>query len=947
MTGFERLGGAGWALVLVLVACSRKDDARALPTDAGADGTQAIPAEAETETERIYLSGQGVEDAVEWDFQIDTGARAGSWSRLPVPSHWELFGFGNIDERASTSGEQGTYRRSFSLPVRWATQRVWLVFEGAMTDTSVRVNGQSAGPTHQGGFYRFEYDVSELVTPGDNQLEVVVSERSENASVNAVERGPEHWSLGGIYRPVYVEVYPEQFIERIAADARPNGDLAVDVYVPNLKEPAQVVARLFDSAVRSMGPALSADIAPGASVVRVSGHFEEIDPWTPEGPDRYLLEVELRTGGETRHVLRERIGFRSVELRANDGVYLNGRKTRLRGLARRGVWPDTGFALSAARSTIDVRAMKGMNANAVRNAHQASDATFLEQADIFGLYVLEELAGAAGASYDLEVGKRLVKELVTASVNHPSVLLWSNGSAGAFTPELDSEFAVWDPSRRPVIHPAAADAAIDTLEYPSYAALTNALANTLTLPTALLRALHDGGGGAGLDDYWAAIVDSPRGAGAFVWGLADQLVQPPGAAAAPGALLDGVLDAYRQPEGSFYTLREIWSPVQIALRTLPADFSGTLPVQSRFEFFDLGLVTFRWRLANFHFGPGTGYTIAAEGAARTASIRPGASGNLSLPLPSGWQGADALELSGNVLGKWAWMIQSPAAMRARIVDEQSASPASPLDAGASASDAGPSVVRDGGRLAVSAGSARFTFDDATGRLIEVNADGSSFSFGNGPVLAAGSAALESFEAHGEGNDYVITATYGGELREVVWRVLGNGWLSLRYRYAPNGTYAYHGVSFDYPESLVQSVQWLGRGPGRVWNNRLKGTWHDVWASERSGAASGWEQQQFSGYFADVYWARLSTSEGRIDMVLDEPGMYLRLFTVGDAAEASTATGAFPGGDISVLHGIAPIGDGLFAPAALGPQGEPHVLDGSRELEATVYLRFDGRARAAQ
>jgi glycosyl hydrolase family 2 len=940
MTCFGWRRAAALALAFAPCACSRDGGARRL-ADAGADASVVVSPE--SETERIYLSGQGSDDAVDWDFSIDRGARAGSSSRIPVPSHWELAGFGTLDERGSASGETGTYRRSFQLPARWARQRVWLVFEGVMTDASVSVNGQSAGPAHQGGFYRFEYDVSELVAPGDNQLEVVVSERSSNESVNAVERSAEHWSLGGIYRPVYLEVYPEQFIERLAVDARPNGDIDIDVHVQNPNEPARVVARLFDASVRSMGPALSADLERGRSVLRLSGHFDEIDPWIAELSTRYLLEVELRVGDETRHVVRERIGFRSVELVPGDGVHVNGRKVRLRGLARGALWPDTGLAGTDARSVADVGRLKAMNANAVRSARRPSEPAFLLEADNSGLYVLEELASTSGAHYDLEVGQRLVQELVSANVNHPSVVLWGNS---AFSPELDAEFARWDPTHRPVLHAAAAEAAIDTLERPSYAELSERLARTLTLPTALTSALYDGGGGAALDDLWAAIAQSPLGAGAFVSRLSDELLVLPGGAVASGAELDGVLDAERVPEGSFYTLRELWSPVQIEWRSLPTGFNGSFPLHNATEFLDLAFVIFRWRLANFHFGPGTGFTVVAEGAVRAGSVVPGSDGELRLPLPPGWLDADsiqleALDLGSNVIGKWAWMLQSPRSVRERIVDEEAPGVAQPADAGVGSGDAGPSAQASGDRLEVVAGDARYTFDTTSGLLVGVSAGGSTFSFGNGPVLAQGSAVPSTVSARAEGNEYLITATYEGDLREVSWRVLGSGWLALSYRYAPSGSYPFFGVSFDYPEALVQSVQWLGRGPGRVWKNRLKGTWHDVWSSARRASPSGWDDAKPVGYFADVYWARLATSEGRIDLVIDDPGTYLGLFSVGQPPVQA----AFPAGGISFLQGIAPIGDAQLGPEALGPQGAPYILDGTREINGSVYLRFDGRDRA--
>ncbi len=63
-----------------------------------------------------------------------------------------------------------------------------------MTDTEVKINGLPAGPVHQGDFYRFQYDISELLLPGqDNLLEVYVNKMSSNASINAAERTSDFW----------------------------------------------------------------------------------------------------------------------------------------------------------------------------------------------------------------------------------------------------------------------------------------------------------------------------------------------------------------------------------------------------------------------------------------------------------------------------------------------------------------------------------------------------------------------------------------------------------------------------------------------------------------------------------------------------------------------------------------------------------------------------------
>src|ERR1017187_4809977 len=187
------------------------------------------------ETQRQYLSGHDKDDAVPWKFFCTAGAQSGFWTNIPVPSNWELHGFGTLNyhgESTNTFAEQGRYERDFAVPPDWSQRRVFLVFDGVMTDTHADINGQSAGLEHQGGFYLFKYEVTKLLKfNATNRLEVLVHKRSANASVNEAERRGDYWLFGGIYRPVYLEAVPQQFIQRVAIDARADGAFAMDVFV--------------------------------------------------------------------------------------------------------------------------------------------------------------------------------------------------------------------------------------------------------------------------------------------------------------------------------------------------------------------------------------------------------------------------------------------------------------------------------------------------------------------------------------------------------------------------------------------------------------------------------------------------------------------------------------------------------------------------------------------
>jgi hypothetical protein len=111
-----------------------------------------------------------------------------------------------------------------------------------------------------------------------------------------------------------------------------------------------------------------------------------------------------------------------------------------------------------------------------------------------------------------------------------------------------------------------------------------------------------GGGGAGLEDYWNAMRAAPNSGGMFIWSLLDEGIvrdDQNGVIDVAGYQApDGILGPYREKEASYYTVKAIWSPVQIAVPNL-TNFTGTVTVENRFDFTDLNECTFRWQLGWF------------------------------------------------------------------------------------------------------------------------------------------------------------------------------------------------------------------------------------------------------------------------------------------------------------------------------------------------------------
>lgn len=99
-------------------------------------------------------------------FYCTEGQNSGQWTQIRVPSCWEMEGFGtyNYGHDTNKGKEKGLYKTEFSLPKEWKGKRLYIVFEGSMTDTRIKVNGKQAGEIHQGAFYRFKREVTDLVS---------------------------------------------------------------------------------------------------------------------------------------------------------------------------------------------------------------------------------------------------------------------------------------------------------------------------------------------------------------------------------------------------------------------------------------------------------------------------------------------------------------------------------------------------------------------------------------------------------------------------------------------------------------------------------------------------------------------------------------------------------------------------------------------------------------
>jgi beta-galactosidase/beta-glucuronidase len=248
-------------------------------------------------TEIKFLSGRDKDNTVQWDFMCTAGRNSGAWTKIAVPSNWEFQGFGNYTyggEREDAN-EAGLYRHSFTVPRSWAAKEVFIVFDGSMTDTEVKINGVSAGAKHQGAFYRFKYNITSLLkVEGENLLEVKVSKVSSNRLVNEAERSADFWVFGGIFRPVFLEAFPKEHVERIAVDAKADGLITINAFPINIKGGGDIVAQLKNTDGKPIGVPFTAKVSDRDSIVRLQHKYANIKPWSPEFPNLYKLDVSVK-----------------------------------------------------------------------------------------------------------------------------------------------------------------------------------------------------------------------------------------------------------------------------------------------------------------------------------------------------------------------------------------------------------------------------------------------------------------------------------------------------------------------------------------------------------------------------------------------------------------------------------------------------------------------------
>ena len=329
-----------------------------------------------------------------------------------------------------------SYRRRFKLPTSAKGKHVFVDFEGAMTASTVWINGNRLGE-YKGGYTPFSFDLTPHVDfDGENVL-VLDLDSTERADIPPFGYEIDYLTFGGIYREVSLRIVPGTFIENIFAKPKDvlseHPGLDVDCHVQHLegsKQPLRLEAvlrdgdRLVAKASQNV-PASAVTTEPAVHTIHFAP-LSGIKLWDLQGPNLYKVEVSLYRGNQEVDQDSRVIGFREAQF-TDHGFELNGKIIKLRGLDRHQTFPWVGQAMPGRSQRRDAYILRNnLKCNIVRTSHYPQSRHFLDACDEIGLLVLEEIPGwqHIGDEQWKLLAIDNVGRMIRRDWNRPSIILW-------------------------------------------------------------------------------------------------------------------------------------------------------------------------------------------------------------------------------------------------------------------------------------------------------------------------------------------------------------------------------------------------------------------------------------------------------------------------------------------------------------------------------------------
>ena len=556
------------------------------------------------------------------------------WKEIPVPSNWEMHGYGtpiytNITypirnnppfiqgQRGYTVEKEpnavGSYRREFTLPADWKDKEVFIHFDGIYSAAYVWINGKKVGYS-QGSSNDAEFRITPYVKAGNNTVAVEVYRWCDGSFLEDQDM----FRLSGIHRDVYLVASPKVRLRDIhltsqISDRLDKAELKVKTDVHNYGKKVQEAA-VRVSLLNPEGKPVSSFTIPAG---KITGGQENVcegtttirDPrlWSAETPSLYTVQLELLdAAGNVLEATSQQYGFRKIEIR-NNKVYINNALILFKGANRHDIHPQFGKAVPVESMIEDILLFKRFNLNTIRTSHYPNDPKMYALYDYYGLYVMDEadiechgnMSLSNRESWEGAYVDRMVR-MVERDKNHPSVIFWSMGNESGGGRNFEATYRAAKAIDGRYIHYEGMNdvADMDSRMYPSIESMIEQDEQPRHKPYFLCEYAHAMGNAIGnLEEYWDYIeYHSKRMIGGCIWDWVDQGINMPGQPADHyyfgGSFGDrpndndfccnGIVTADRQVTPKLWEVKKVYQYI-----TLEPNAENSIGVRNRYAFLNL------------------------------------------------------------------------------------------------------------------------------------------------------------------------------------------------------------------------------------------------------------------------------------------------------------------------------------------------------------------------
>lgn len=695
-----------------------------------------------------------------------------AWKDIPVPSNWEMHGYGTpiytnityphknnppfIEPQKGYTNETevnpvGSYRRDFTIPVAWDGKEIFIHFDGVYSGMYLWINGKKVGYS-QGANNVAEFNITAYVKPGDNTIAVEVYRWTDGSYLEDQDM----FRLSGIHRPVYLYATPKVHVRDYFIESGFSGNdltkatFKVRTWIKNYGKNAGVAdleVTLLDNKgleVARLNQPVSA--LKGGQETLHSMESVVNDPllWSAEKPNLYTAIVRLKDqNGNTLEAMSSKFGFRKIEIK-NKRVYINNQQVFFKGTNRHDIHPKFGKAVPVESMIQDILMMKQHNLNMIRTSHYPNDPRMYALFDYYGLYTMDEADVENHGNHSisdmpswLPAYNDRIERMIQRDKNHPSVIFWSLGNECGNGRNFDQMYKLahrLDPSR-PVHYEGKNSAAdIDSHMYPSMERMAAFDQQDSDKPYFLCEYAHAMGNAPGnVAEYWDYIENkSQRMIGACVWDWVDQGINMYGKPADQyymggdfgdkpndfDFVCNGLTTPDRRVTAKLLEIKKVYQ--YIKLRALSAN-SGKIEVENKYDFTNLDEFDITWEVIKDGLR-------AESGTINPVSLRPDEKTVLTVPFNKNMEAGHEyflnIHFSLRKDTNWAKAGHRIASQQFPLKDRQ---PLATIDVAAMGS---LTVNEAGHTLSLAGDGFRTAFDKQTGKMISLQYEGKEMIHNN-------------------------------------------------------------------------------------------------------------------------------------------------------------------------------------------------------------------------